>query len=63
MKIHADTIKKNYKNVVCTLSEGIDSVLQNVHFPETKQYSYHVINPEGVNVEYKTKLFLSLIHI
>ncbi len=60
MKIHADTIKKNYKNVVCTLSEGIDSVLQSVHFPETKQYSYHVINPEGVNVEYKTKLFRDL---
>lgn len=57
MKSHAQTIKSQYKNVACTLSEGIDSTLQNMFFPEAKQYSYHVVNPETVKLAYKKELY------
>ena len=60
MKKHSSTIKQSYKHVACSLSEGIDSSLQNLFFPEARQYSYHVTNPETVPLDYKKTLYKDL---
>ena len=55
MTEHADTIKKHYKNIVSSLSEGIDSVLQDAYFPEAKKIMYNY-DPSNAPFEYKQKV-------
>ena len=47
MSIHTESIKKNYKNIHCTVSEGVDSVLQAMYFKDTKyKKSMYKYTPE-----------------
>ena len=41
---HADIIKKNYHNIVCSVSEGIDSALYNAYFPNARKITHTLIN-------------------
>ena len=55
MEQHADVIKKTYKNVVTTISEGVDSVLIDQYFPDAKRIMYDLEPPTGP-FEYKQKI-------
>ena len=54
MDSHASVIKQNYKNITSSLSEGIDSVLQDQYFPESKKIMYHFA-PSNGPFDYKQK--------
>ncbi len=54
MSEHADVIKKKYRNIVSSLSEGIDSVLQDQHFPDAKKIMYN-FSPSNAPFDYKQK--------
>ncbi len=56
MEDHADVIKKNYNNIVSTISEGIDSCLQDQYFPNSKRLMYHYKNPETGPINYKENI-------
>ena len=56
MDDHASIIKKNYKDIVVSVSEGIDSALQKEYFPNTRNIMYHFKNPEVGPFEYKQKM-------
>lgn len=55
MREHADIIKKKYKNIVSSISEGIDSVLQDAYFPEAHRVMYSYV-PTNAPFEYKEKI-------
>lgn len=55
MNKHSEVIKKQYRNIHCTLSEGIDSTLQTMYFPESKKSTYY-FTPETVPFEHKQKI-------
>lgn len=55
MSHHSEVIKKEYKNIHCTLSEGIDSTLQTMYFPDAKKSTYF-FTPETVPFEHKEKI-------
>jgi hypothetical protein len=40
MLSHSHVINQNYSNVVCSLSEGIDSAVQSLYFKDAPQYLY-----------------------
>ena len=52
MKKHATVISTNYKNVYSSVSEGIDSVLQDSFFP-TSTSVYYDFEPNNVPEQYK----------
>jgi hypothetical protein len=52
MNEHANLIKKKYKNIVSSLSEGIDSVLQDQYFPDADKIMYD-FKPSNAPFEYK----------
>ena len=52
MKKHANVISKNYTNVYSSVSEGIDSVLQDSFFPSATSVYYDFI-PNNVPEQYK----------
>lgn len=54
MKEHADLIKNKYKNIVSSLSEGIDSVLQDQYFPDAEKIMYD-FQPSNAPFTYKQK--------
>lgn len=55
MTIHSNIIKDQYKDIHCTVSEGIDSVLQTMYFNDYKKSMYRFI-PETVPWKYKEKI-------
>tara|TARA_B100000902_G_C27314169_1_gene920220 strand:+ start:2468 stop:4114 length:1647 start_codon:yes stop_codon:yes gene_type:complete len=55
MQDHADIIKKNYGNIVSSVSEGIDSVMQDAYFPEARKIMYSY-KPTNAPFEYKQKI-------
>ena len=55
MEDHANIIKKTYKNVVTSISDGVDSVLIDQYFPEAKRIMYELEPPTGP-FEYKQKI-------
>lgn len=55
MEDHANIIKKTYKNVANSISEGIDSVLIDQYFPDAKRIMYNM-NPPSGPFEYKQKI-------
>ena len=55
MQDHAEIIKKNYGNIVSSVSEGIDSVMQDAYFPEARKIMYSY-NPTNAPFEYKQKV-------
>jgi len=55
MQNHADIIKKNYDNIVSSVSEGIDSVLQDAYFPQARKIMYSY-KPNNAPFEYKQKI-------
>ena len=55
MEDHANVIKKTYKNVVSSISEGIDSVLFDQYFPNAKRTMYSIKPPSGP-FQYKQKI-------
>ncbi len=52
---HANIIKKNYKNIVSSVSEGVDSVMQDAYFPEAKKIMYSYV-PTNAPFKYKQKI-------
>lgn len=42
MQSHADIIKSNYKNIVCSISEGIDSQTYDAYFPEARKITHTI---------------------
>ena len=44
MEQHSSVIKKNYSNICSTVSEGIDSVLQDMYFEADSRLMYHPFN-------------------
>ena len=55
MEDHANVIKKTYKNVVTSISEGVDSVLIDQYFPNAKRVMYNM-NPPSGPFEHKQKI-------
>ena len=55
MQDHAEIIKKNYSNIVSSVSEGIDSVMQDAYFPQVKKIMYSY-KPTNAPFEYKQKV-------
>ena len=41
MDQHSSVIKKNYRNICSTISEGVDSVLQDMYFENASRLMYH----------------------
>ena len=54
MEEHSQVIKTKYNNIVSSLSEGIDSVLQDQYFPNTKKIMYN-FSPSNAPFDYKQK--------
>jgi hypothetical protein len=54
---HADSIKRQYagKHIVSSVSEGIDSVVQDFYFDDVKKVSYS-FDPPNCPVEYKQRV-------
>lgn len=55
MKEHAQIIKNKYKNILSSLSEGVDSVLQDQYFPDTEKIMYDFY-PSNAPFNYKQKV-------
>ena len=55
MKDHAHIIQKKYKNIVSSVSEGIDSVLQDAYFPNALAVMYSYV-PTNAPFEHKEKI-------
>jgi len=49
---HSEIVKRNYKNIASSVSEGIDSVLQDSFFPEVKKITYSY-DPPATTTKYK----------
>jgi len=62
MEQHSSVIKKNYRNICSTVSEGIDSVLQDMYFEADSRLMYHPfddsVNADAHNrsLSWKTKI-------
>ena len=57
MNTHADSIKKNYKHIHCTVSEGVDSVLQAMYFKDTVYHkSMYKYTPELTPHQHKQRI-------
>ena len=54
MDSHASVIKQNYKNITSSLSEGIDSVLQDQYFPDVERIMYN-FDPSNAPFDYKQR--------
>ena len=59
MEHHSSVLKKKYKNIVSSISEGIDSILQDCFFPEDKKITYDFF-PSTVDLSYKNKFINSI---
>jgi len=55
MQDHANIINKSYKNIVSSVSEGIDSVIQDAYFPQARKIMYSYV-PSNAPFEHKQKI-------
>lgn len=52
MEGHADIIKQTYRNIVSSVSEGVDSILQDCFFPDAEKITY-TYDPPATTDRYK----------
>jgi len=59
MEQHSKIISKNYSNICSTVSDGIDSVLQNMYFKRASRLMYHPGRPND-SLQWKKQIITQL---
>lgn len=59
MDHHSSILKSKYKNIISSISEGVDSILQDCFFPKEKKITYDFV-PSTVDLSYKNTFIDSI---